>query len=83
MTISLYDISVANYLQILGSIRKVLDKGAECASQHNIDLVKVVDTSLHPDMLPFSFQVNSVYHHSLGAINGLRDGVFSTPPPCA
>ena len=80
MTISLYDISVANYLQIIGSIRKVLDKGAECASQHNIDLVKVVDTSLHPDMLPFSFQVISVYHHSLGAINGLRDGVFSTPP---
>jgi hypothetical protein len=31
-------------------------------------------------MLPFQFQVISVYHHSLGAIKGIRDGTF-TPPP--
>ena len=31
-------------------------------------------------MLPFQFQVISVYHHSLGAIKGVREGVFSPPP---
>ena len=31
-------------------------------------------------MLPFQFQVISAYHHSLGAIKGIREGVFSPPP---
>jgi hypothetical protein len=31
-------------------------------------------------MLPFRFQVISVVHHSLGAINGIKEGVFSPPP---
>ena len=32
-------------------------------------------------MFPFQFQVNSVAHHSLGAIEGLKKGVFAPPPP--
>jgi hypothetical protein len=31
-------------------------------------------------MLPFRFQVNSVVHHSLGAIAGVRAGVFAPNP---
>ena len=33
------------------------------------------------DMKPFHFQVRSVVHHSLGAIEGLRRGHFAPPTP--
>ena len=33
MAISLYDISVSNYLQVLGGIAGVLEKGAEFAGE--------------------------------------------------
>ena len=80
MAISLYDISVSNYLQVLGGITGVLEKGAEFAKDNNLDLAEIVDTRLRPDMLPFRFQVISAAHHSLGAIKGIREGVFSPPP---
>ena len=80
MAISLYDISVPNYLQVLGSMSGVLGKGAKYAADNNIDLAGIVETRLRPDMLPFRFQVVSVWHHSLGAIKGIREGVFSPPP---
>ncbi|RLA55922.1 MAG: DUF1993 domain-containing protein [Gammaproteobacteria bacterium] len=80
MAISLYDTSIPNYLQVLGSITGVLEKGAEFARENNMDLAEIVETRLCPDMLPFQFQVISVWHHSLGAIKGIRKGVF-TPPP--
>ncbi|MEZ5501648.1 MAG: DUF1993 domain-containing protein [Halioglobus sp.] len=80
MAISLYDISVANYLQILGGVKGVLEKGVEFAAAHNVALEDIVATRLRDDMQPFKFQVISVYHHSWGAIEGIREGVF-TPPP--
>ena len=81
MAISLYDVSVGNYLQTLGAISGVLKKGAEFAREQNFDLAEIVQTRLRPDMKPFQFQVISVSHHSWGAITGLREGVFSPPPP--
>ena len=80
MAISLYDISVSNYLQVLGAMAGVLEKGGEFARENDLDLADLVDTRLRPDMLPFQFQVISVFHHSLGAIKGIREGVFSPPP---
>lgn len=80
MAISVHDISVVNYLQVLGSMTGVLDKAAEFAKAENLDLDKLLETRLHPDMLPFRFQLISVFHHSLGAINGIKEGVFSPPP---
>jgi hypothetical protein len=80
MAISLYDISVANYLQVLGSTAGVLAKGADYASANNLNLAEIVETRLRPDMQPFRFQAISVFHHSLGAIKGIKAGVFSPPP---
>lgn len=80
MAISLYDISVVNYLQVLSGMSSVLAKGAEYAAAGDLDLSRIVDTRLAPDMLPFSFQVISVSHHSLGAIQGIRKGLFGPPP---
>jgi hypothetical protein len=80
MAISIYDLSVGSYVQTLGGISAVLQKGIDYAAENELDLERVVETRLHSDMLPFRFQIISVFHHSLGAINGMREGVF-TPPP--
>lgn len=79
MTISLYDISVASYLQVVGAVEHFLAKGAKHCEENNIDLAEVVETRLYADMLPFRFQVLSVVHHSLGSIEGVAAGKFSPP----
>lgn len=79
MAISLYDISVASYLQTVGAFAGILDKGSAHFAEQGIDPDGIVQTRLHPDMLPFSFQVHSVVHHSLGALKGLESGEFAPP----
>lgn len=79
MAISLYDVSVATYLQTLGAVVGLLEKGREHAAGNGIDLDEIVETRLYPDMLPFRFQLVSVAHHSLGAIKGIQSGVFRPP----
>ena len=79
MAISFYDASVASYVQILGALAGVLDKGLAHCRAKGIDPETIVETRLTPDMLPFSFQIHSVAHHSLGAIEGIKRGVFSPP----
>lgn len=81
MAISLYDLSVSSYLQTLRSTATILGKSADFANGNNLDLSAIAETRLRPDMLPFRFQVISVWHHSFGAIEGLRNGTFSPPPP--
>lgn len=76
----LYDFTVLNYLQTLGAVSGFLEKGAKYCAEHNIDPQEFVDARIHADMLPLSFQINSVAHHSLGAIDGAKAGVFGTPP---
>lgn len=80
MSNSLYDISVKTYLQILGGVANVLAKGKAHAEENGTDLEAFIDSKLREDMFPFSFQVISCWHHSLGAIRGLEAGEF-TPPP--
>jgi hypothetical protein len=80
MTISFYDASVASYLQILGGVSSVLAKGEQHANEAGLDLKDIVRYRLRDDMAPFSFQVISVWHHSLGAIKGLKEGQFQPPP---
>ncbi len=77
MAISLYDASVVSFLQTLGGVAGFLDRGLSHFQDTNIDTQDIVETRLFPDMLPFWFQVSSVAHHSLGAIEGVKKGVFS------
>ena len=79
MLLSLYDISVPNYLQMLGSTKALLSKSADHAEQNGLDLDKLLAAKLHPDMLPLRFQLVSVVHHSLGAIEGMKQGLFMPP----
>ena len=79
MAISLYDISVASYLQALGGVSGFLEVGRTHCEAKGIDPQEIVDTCLHSDMWPFHHQVVSVAHHSLGSINGVREGIFNPP----
>ena len=77
MAISLYDVSVTSFLQVLGGVSGFLDRGLAHCQDNGIDPESIVETQLYQDMLPFRFQIVSVAHHSLGAIEGVKAGVFS------
>lgn len=76
MTISLYDVSVTNYLQTLGATTNFLEKAAKHLSETGVDLTELCATRIYPDMLPFSFQIQSIVHHSVDAIEALKTGAF-------
>src|SRR5690606_32164317 len=77
MAISLYDVSVASFLQTLGGVAGFLERGLAHCQDNNIDPQEIVQARMCPDMLDFRFQIISVAHHSLGAIEGVKAGVFS------
>jgi hypothetical protein len=79
MAFSLYDASVAHYLQILGAVGGFLDKGLAHFRANNIDPEEIVETRLIADMQPLRFQIVSVAHHSRGAMEAARTGVFVPP----
>jgi hypothetical protein len=79
MAFTLYDATVANYLQILGAVSGVLDKSLAHFREQGVDPESVVEARLAPDMLPLRFQILSVAHHSRGAIEAAQSGLF-TPP---
>lgn len=79
MTVSLYQLTVPNYLQILHGVAGFLDKGLAHMREAGIDPESVVETRIYEDMLPFRFQVQSVAHHSAGALDGVMSGEFSPP----
>ena len=79
MGISLYDVSVAGFIQTLTSVAGFLEKGrAHFAGQEGA-LAEIVEMRIAPDMLPFRFQILSVVHHSRGAIEGAKAGLFAPP----
>ena len=80
MALSLYDASVANYLQILGGVSGVLDRSLAHFREHNVDPETIVEARLAPDMLPFRFQIISVAQHSRGAIEGWAAGTGCRDP---
>ncbi|HEY5072148.1 MAG TPA: DUF1993 domain-containing protein [Caulobacteraceae bacterium] len=76
MAVSLYDLSVASFLQTLGGVAGFLDRGLAHCADNAIDPAEIVETRLIADMLPFRFQVLSVVHHSIDAIDGVKQGLF-------
>jgi uncharacterized protein len=84
MAFSLYLATVPSFQQTLGAVAGLLDKAEAFCSEKGTAADEIVQARLAADMLPFAFQVKSVAVHSLGAIEGIRRGVFSpdrTPPP--
>ena len=79
MSVSFYELTVPNYLQLLNATAGVLQKGRDHCTENGIDLNEIVETRLIEDMYPFRFQVISVYHHSLGAMKAYESGKFAPP----
>ena len=51
MATSLYDVCVKSYLQILGGLATVLDKGATHAAENDIDLDNLINARLRDELL--------------------------------
>src|SRR5580704_16851568 len=84
MSFSLYSAVVPSYLQILDGLSGLIDKAESFCSQKGIAPEDIIQARLAEDMQPFAYQVKSTAVHSLGAIEGVRRGVFSpdvTTPP--
>jgi uncharacterized protein len=79
MATSLYDLSVACFLQTLGGVSGYLEKGLAHCREHKIDPNEIVEARLFADMHPFRFQVLSVANHSAGAVAGVKKGLFLPP----
>jgi uncharacterized protein len=84
MAFSLYAATVPNFRQILTAVAGLLVKAEEFCGEKNLAPVDLIQARLAADMLPFAYQIKASAVHSLGAIEGVRKGVFSpdmTPPP--
>jgi hypothetical protein len=84
MAFSLYAATVPSYRQILGAVAALLVKAEAFCTEKGIAPQDIIRARLADDMQPFAYQVKSVAVHSLGAIEGIRKGVFSpdtTSPP--
>ena len=73
MPLSLHAALVPSWLQILGAGRNWLDK----AVTHGMGEAELCDARLIEDMFPFAYQVKSMAVHSQGAIEAVRQGLFS------
>ena len=80
MSLSFYEVSVGQYLQMLGATQHILRTAESHAEAGGIDLGAIVNFRLQDDMHSFSFQVVSIWHHSYGALHAMRDGLFEPPP---
>ncbi len=79
MAFSLYDASVANYVQMLGGVSQFLDKGLKYFQENGIDPESVVETRIADDMWPLHNQIVAVAHHSRGAMAAAKSGEFKPP----
>ncbi len=76
MALTLYDCTVANFIQTLTGVSGFMERGAKFCAEKSIEPTSIVTTRMIEDMLPFHFQITSVAHHSAGAIKACRDGKF-------
>jgi uncharacterized protein len=74
MALSLYDIGARNYLQSLGAVSVLLEKGLAHCRETGRDPEEIVETRLIADMLPFRFQVMQTAFHSAGAVASILSG---------
>lgn len=84
MAFSLYAATVPSYRQILEAVSGLLGKAEAFCTEKGVVPHDIIQARLAEDMLPFAYQVKSTAVHSLGAIEGVRKGVFCpdmTPPP--
>ena len=76
MPVSLYDLTVSSYLQVLEGVTSCLDQGLVHCRETGVDPDMIVGATLSPDMLSFNFQVQAITHHSVGALAAVKGGSY-------
>ena len=79
MSVSLSNISLETYVQMVSAATKIINKAENFFLENNISTKDIVEMQLYKDMAPFTFQVFSIVHHSVGAIEALKSGEFGPP----
>jgi hypothetical protein len=80
MTISLYDASVATYLQGLDAAAGFLAKARAHFEAEGVSLDDVVEGRLIADTPPLRIHLQQIAFHSLGAVEAIRAGELRFPP---
>ena len=84
MALSLYDITLPTFQQMLGALSGVLEKGEAHTAEKGMAVDEWAGARLFSDMAPLSFQVKQTAAHSAGALAAVQKGVFTphvAPPP--
>ena len=84
MAFTLYAATIPSYLQLLGSVARMIDKAETFCADTGLAPEALIEARLIDGMLPLAYQVKSTAVHSRGAIEGVRRGTFSpdnTTPP--
>lgn len=84
MPISLHDALVPSFRQVIGASLGLLAKAEAFGAEHGHAADTIIGHSLAPDMFGIPFQVQSIAGHSMGAIEGVRAGIYTpklTPGP--
>src|SRR5262245_34530746 len=79
MATSLYDLSVSTFLQTVSAVGGFLDRAASHCAETGADPDDFVNARLSDDMAPFHFQIECVAHHSLWALDAVKNGAFDPP----
>lgn len=66
MSLSMYQASIPVFIRMLGNLSKILDKAAAHAEAKKIDPTVLIRDRLAPDMLPFSFQIQTATDSAKG-----------------
>ncbi len=77
MSLTLYDAVIPSFRQMVGSVQGVLEKGAQHYEGKGVSPNELLSACIHDTMLPLTFQLNSVIHHSMGAVEGVIAGEFN------
>ena len=77
MPLSLHAAFVPSALQMLGTTRSLIDKAESWCGETGRDSDELIRACIHEGMLPFAYQVKSVAVHTAGAIEAVREGLFS------
>lgn len=75
MPLSLHAALIPGWLQILGSVRHLVDKAETHCNAHGLPAAELLDARLIDDMWPLSAQFVNCCTHTLGAIEAVRNGV--------
>jgi hypothetical protein len=81
VSISLHEAFVPTLRQIIGASQGLLAKAEAHCADTGTPPEALIGHRLAPDMLPLSFQVFSMMHHSAGALAAVRVGTFSPARP--